>query len=63
MYAFIQLLLTGVPQDFDFPCAVRLLERFHDKEERVRMEVVKAVCDTAAENFEAVPKKVRNYTF
>lgn len=34
--------------------------RFYDKEERVRMEVVKAVCEAAAQNFELVPKMVRS---
>ena len=38
---------------------MKLHERFYDKEERVRLEVVKAVCDVAAENFEVVRKEVR----
>lgn len=33
-----------------------LHDRFYDKEERVRMEVIKAMCEVASENFEAVPK-------
>ena len=37
---------------------MRLHERFYDREERVRMEVVKAVCEAAADNFDAVPKQV-----
>lgn len=37
---------------------MRLHERFYDREERVRLEVVKAVCETAADNFDAVPKQV-----
>ena len=39
-------------------CAVKLHDRFYDKEERVRMEVVKTVCEVAAENFDAIPKAV-----
>lgn len=39
--------------------AEKLQDRFYDREERVRMEVVKMVCETAAENFDAVPKTVR----
>ena len=38
---------------------VKLHDRFYDREERVRMEVVKSVCEVAAENFEAIPKIVR----
>ena len=38
--------------------ALHLHERFYDREERVRLEVVKAVCEAAADNFEAVPKQV-----
>ena len=38
---------------------LRLHERFYDREERVRLEVVKAVCEAAADNFDAVPKQVR----
>ena len=38
---------------------MKLHDRFYDKEERVRMEVVKAVCEVAAENFEIIPKIVR----
>ena len=37
---------------------LRLHERFYDREERVRLEVVKAVCEAAADNFDAVPKQV-----
>ncbi len=37
---------------------MKLHDRFYDKEERVRMEVVKSVCEVAAENFEVVPKIV-----
>lgn len=38
---------------------VKLHDRFYDKEERVRMEVVKAVCAVGTDNFEAIPKIVR----
>ncbi len=38
---------------------MKLHERFYDREERVRMEVVKVVCEVANLNFEAVPKTVR----
>lgn len=41
-----------------FFLSVKLHDRFYDKEERVRMEVVKSVCEVAAENFDAVPKIV-----
>ena len=37
---------------------LRLHERFYDREERVRLEVVKAVCEAAADSFDAVPKQV-----
>lgn len=39
---------------------LRLHERFYDREERVRLEVVKAVCEAAADNFDAVPKQVKS---
>lgn len=38
---------------------MKLHDRFYDREERVRMEVVKTVCEAAAENFDAIPKTVR----
>ena len=37
---------------------MKLHDRFYDREERVRIEVVKAVCAAASENFEAIPKIV-----
>ena len=36
-----------------------LHERFHDKEEKVRLEVVRAVCEAAAESIKIVPQMVR----
>ena len=45
------------------PCldafSAKLHERFHDPEESVRLEVVHAVCEAAADSLEAVPKMVR----
>lgn len=38
--------------------AQQLHDRFYDREERVRLEVVKTVCEAAADNFDAVPKQV-----
>ena len=37
----------------------RLQERFHDKEEKVRMEVVRAISEAAADNMQAIPQSVR----
>ena len=41
------------------PHAARLQERFHDKEEKVRMEVVRAISEAAADNIQAIPQSVR----
>ena len=38
--------------------AGKLHERFFDKDEKVRLGVVKVVCDAADENFTSVPKLV-----
>jgi len=37
----------------------KLLERFYDKEEKVRMEVVKAISEAASDNMQSVPDSVR----
>lgn len=37
----------------------RLQERLHDKEEKVRMEVVRAISEAAADNMQAIPQSVR----
>lgn len=37
---------------------LRLHERFYDREERVRLEVVKAVCEAATDNFDTIPQQV-----
>ena len=36
----------------------KLHERFYDKEEKVRLEVVKAVCEAAADDFDSIPDMV-----
>lgn len=39
----------------------RMLERFHDTEERVRLQAVVSVCEAAAERIYAVSDEVAHY--
>lgn len=39
----------------------KLHERFYDKEEKVRLEVVKAVCEAASDDFDCIPEMVWTY--
>ena len=38
--------------------AGKLHERWYDREDKVRLEVVRAVCEAAADNIQAVPQMV-----
>lgn len=40
------------------PSPAQLHDRFHDRDDKVRLEVVKAVCEAAADNLKAVPQLV-----
>ena len=44
---------------FFFQYPDRILERFHDTEEKVRLQAVISVCEAAAERIDSVPEKVR----
>ena len=41
----------------------RMLERFHDTEERVRLQAVVSVCEAAAERIYTVSDEVAHYFF